>query len=178
MRLLGWTFGRSLLARPDTGQGREETEKLVILCGLSALLLWAFVRSNNGYGNLGLLRDDTTIVQRLRMSKYPPALVYSLMELGWMALILVLFLRFERRTKDIPRPNNPLLVFGQTALFFYVLHFIILGGAAMAWTGGMNLRGLQETYLAAGATIALLYPICIGYRALKKKHPKSVLQYF
>ena len=48
----------------------------------------------------------------------------------------------------------------------------------MAWTGGMNLRGLQETYLAAGATIALLYPIYIGYRALKKKHPKSVLQYF
>ena len=30
-----------------------------------------------------------------------------------------------------------MLVFGQTALFFYMLHFIVLGSAAIAITGGM-----------------------------------------
>ncbi|MBC8186914.1 MAG: hypothetical protein H8E78_01725 [Proteobacteria bacterium] len=39
MMLLSWTFSRFLLARPEIGKRREDTEKLLILCGLSALLL-------------------------------------------------------------------------------------------------------------------------------------------
>jgi len=31
--------------------------------------------------------------------------------------------------------------------------------------------------LAAGITLVVLYPVCIGFRALKRRHPKSVLQY-
>lgn len=177
MMLLGWGFGRSLLARPDGEKGNEDTEKLLLLSGLTALLLWAFIRSQNGYGNLGLLRDDKTIVQWLHMSKYPPALVYSLMELGLMALLLVIFLRYERRMEGPPRANNPLFVFGQTPLFFYMAHFVLLGGAAVAITGGIGQRGMTETYLAAGAVLVLLYPACIGYRSLRKKYPTSVLQY-
>jgi len=177
MMVLGWAFGRYLLARPATDTGQQETEKLLLLSGLSALLLWAFVRSNNEYGNMGLLRDDKAIVQWLHMSKYPPALVYSLMELGLMALLLVVFLRHERRMQGPPRENNPLLVFGQTSLFFYMIHFVLLGGSAIAITGGTGLRGLTEAYLAAGLTIVALYPTCIGYRALKRKYPKSFLKY-
>jgi hypothetical protein len=132
---------------------------------------------------MGLLRDDSSVVQWLHMSKYPPALVYSLMELGLMALLLVVFMRYERRMRGSPNPPNPpnplnpLLVFGQTSLFFYMVHFVLLAGSAIIITGGTNLRGLTETYLAAGATIVVLYPACIGYRALKRKHPKSFLQY-
>ena len=178
MMLLGWAFGRSLLARPDNKKGQEDTEKLLLLSGLTAMLLWAFIRSKNGYGNLGLLRDDTTIVQWLHMSKYPPSLVFSLMELGLMALLLLVFMRFERGMKGAARHNNPLLVFGQTPLFFYMGHIIMLSAAAVVWTGGIGLRDLSETYIAAGITVAVFYPICIGYRALRAKHPKSLLQYF
>jgi uncharacterized membrane protein len=178
MMLLGWAFGKLLANRPATQKGSEETEKMLLLSGLSALLAWAFLRSGNGYGNLGLFRDDTTIVQWLHMSKYPPALVYSLMELGLMALLLVFFMRMERRMKRPASPNHPLLVFGQTALFFYMAHMFILGGSAVLSTGGIALRGLSETYLVAGLTVIVLYPACLGYRALKKRHPKSLLQYF
>jgi uncharacterized membrane protein len=177
MMLLGWAFGRYLLARPATDDARQQTEKLLLLSGLSALLFWAYIRSANDYGNMGLLRDDATIVQWLHMSKYPPALVYSLMELGLMALLLVVFMRHERRMQVPPKQRNPLLVFGQTALFFYMIHFVLLGSSSIAVTGGTSLRGLTETYLAAGATIIALYPVCIGYRALKRKYPKSFLQY-
>ncbi|MAG33235.1 MAG: hypothetical protein CL908_20345 [Deltaproteobacteria bacterium] len=177
MMLLGWSFGRYLLDRPANHSGRMEVEKLLIRSGLSALVFWAFLRMNNGYGNMGLLRDDTTLVQWLHMSKYPPALVYTLLELGLMALCLVLFLRYERRMPRAPHPLNPLLVFGQTALFFYIVHFLLLGGSAIAITGGMMLRGLTETYLAAALTLVALYPICIGFRALKRRYPRSVLQY-
>jgi len=178
MMLVGWAFGRFVLEQPANDYGRQEIEKLLLLSGLSALLFWAFIRSSNGYGNMGLLRDDTTIVQWLHMSKYPPALVYSLMELGIMALFLVFFLRTERRMTGPASKWNPLLVFGQTAFFFYMLHFILLGAGAIAITGGMMLRGLTETYIAAAVTLALLYPACIGFRALKQKYPKSPLQYF
>jgi uncharacterized membrane protein len=177
MMLLGWAFGRYLLARPATDEARQDTEKLLLLSGLSALLFWAYIRSANTYGNMGLLRDDSTVVQWLHMSKYPPALVYSLMELGLMALLLVFFMRHERRMDGPPSELNPLFVFGQTSLFFYMTHLVLLGGSAIAIAGGTNLRGLTETYLAAGAAIVVLYPVCIGYRALKRKHPKSVLQY-
>jgi len=177
MMLIGWTFGRYLLAQPPTDHGRQETEKLLLFCGLTALLAWALIRAANGYGNMGLLRDDTTIVQWLHMSKYPPALVYSLMELGLMALGLVVCMRTERRLARPARNGNPLLVFGQTALFFYMLHFMLLGAGAMAITGGMMLRGLTETYVAAGAVLVVLYPLCLGFRALKRRHPQSLLQY-
>ncbi len=177
MMLLGWAFGRYLLERRPDEHGRQEAEKLLLFSGLSALLFWAFLRSANAYGNMGLLRDDDTIVQWLHMSKYPPALVYSLMELGLMALFLVVFMRFERRMKGVANRWNPLLLFGQTALFFYMLHFILLGASAIVLGGGMMQHGLRETYLAATAVLALLYPICLGFRALKKRHPTSVLQY-
>jgi len=178
MMLLGWAFGRFLLARPANDSGKQETEKLLLLSGLSALLFWAYIRSANAYGNMGVLRDDTTIVQWLHMSKYPPALVFSLMELGLMALLLVFFLRHERRMTGPPRENNPLLVFGQTSLFFYMAHFIMLGVSAVVLTGGVQLRGLEETWIAAAVVTAILYPVCIGYRSLKRKYPKSPLQYF
>lgn len=177
MMLLGWAFGRHLLERRADDSARQETEKLLLLSGLSGLLLSAFLRRANVYGNMGLLRDDASLVQWLHMSKYPPALVYSLLELGLMALLLVVFLRYERRMRGTPNRWNPLLVFGQTALFFYILHFLVLGGSALVITGGMMQRGLPEAYAAAAVTLVVLYPVCLGFRRLKQRHPNSILQY-
>ncbi|MBK7952224.1 MAG: DUF1624 domain-containing protein [Deltaproteobacteria bacterium] len=177
MMLLGWAFGRHLLARGTSEAAKQETEKLLLFSGLSSLLVSLFLRRWNLYGNMGLLRDDASFVQWLHMSKYPPALVYSLFELGLMALFLVAFLQYERRMRGRPRSRNPLLVFGQTALFFYFLHFLVLGGSAVAITGGIMQRGLIETWLAAAGTLAVLYPVCLGFRALKRRHPNSILQY-
>jgi len=47
----------------------------------------------------------------------------------------------------------------------------------MALTGGLMQRGLRETYLASIVVLVLLYPICIGFRNLKRKYPKSFLQF-
>lgn len=177
MMLLGWAFGRHLLARGVGDAAKQETEKLLLFSGLSSLLVALFLRRWNLYGNMGLMRDDASFVQWLHMSKYPPALVYSLFELGLMALFLVAFLQYERRMRGAPRSRNPLLVFGQTALFFYFVHFLVLGGSAMAITGGTGQRGLLETWLAAAATLVVLHPVCLGFRALKRRHPNSILQY-
>ena len=184
MMMIGWCFGRYLLDLPDRADGpaayeagRLQTEKLLLLAGLTSLLLFSFLRSQNDFGNMGLLRDDTTVVQWLHVSKYPPALTFALLELGLMSLFLVGFLAVERKMSGVPSRWNPLTVFGQTALFFYVLHFILLGGSAIAITGGMMQRGLEETWIAAAITLLVLYPVCIGFRALKRRYPKSFLQF-
>ncbi len=177
MMLLGWSFGRYLLALPNNSEGSQSGEKLLLLSGLTALLAWAYIRGDNAYGNMGLLRDDKSIGQWLHMSKYPPAIVYSCMELGLMALLLVVFMRFERRTTKPVWTGNPLLVFGQTALFFYIVHIMMLGASAMALAGGIQLSGLKETYIATVVTLVVLYPVCIWFRNLKRKYPKSFLHY-
>ena len=68
-------------------------------------------------------------------------------------------------------------MFGQTALFYYMLHFVGLGAAAMALTGGIAQRGLPETYLASFATLVVLYPVCLLWRRYKSAHSNGWPQY-
>lgn len=177
MLVLGWCFGRTLLELPSTAEGRARAEWLLLRAGLAALALFALVRGLDGYGNMGLHRDDASLAQWLHVSKYPPALAYSALELGLLALGLAGSSALERRLASAPSRWNPLMLFGQSAYFFYLLHFLVLGGSAIALTGGVQQRGLGETYLAALGTLALLYPACAAWRAFKQAHPHSFVQY-
>jgi uncharacterized membrane protein len=177
MLVLGWCFGRYLLDVPSTNEGRARAEGLLLRAGLAALLLFALVRGLDGYGNMGLHRDDASLAQWLHVSKYPPALAYSALELGLLVLGLAGSSALERRLHAAPWRWNPLLLFGQSAYFFYLVHFLVLGGSAMAITGGIQQRGLSEAYLAALGTLIVLYPVCCAWRAFKQAHPRSFAQY-
>ena len=71
--------------------------------------------------------------------------------------------------------NGYTIVFRGTPEILVLLLFYF--GSAIALTGGMMRRGLAETWIAAGVVLVVLYPICLWFRALKRKHPKSILQY-
>lgn len=176
MMVLGWGFGRRLLGMEPAGllaeAGRECTR-----AGFAALAVFIAVRALDGYGNMALHRDDVSLVQWLHVSKYPPALAYAALELGLMALGLAVGFAIERHLRGPASRWNPLRVFGQTALFYYMLHFVGLGAAAMALTGGIAQRGLPETYLAAFATLVVLYPVCLLWRRYKSAHSNGWPQY-
>jgi uncharacterized membrane protein len=70
----------------------------------------------------------------------------------------------------------PLAPFGQTALFFYLLHVHILKGVAVA-LGVYQANGLWVVYLAWLVVLALLYPVCRWYLGVKRRHPDSVLRF-
>ncbi len=166
MMVLGWAFGRHL-----AGGGRAEP--LLWIAGVAALALFAVLRGLDGYGNMLLHRDDGSLVQWLHVSKYPPSLSFTLLELGIMALVLAALFRLERR---VPAPPTWSVVLGQSALFFYLLHIHILELGAHAL--GMKKGGdLVETYLAAAAVIALLFPLCWWYRSYKLRHPNSLARF-
>lgn len=166
MMTLGWAFGRHLAAG---GRG----EPVLWIAGVAALLLFAVVRGLGGYGDMQLHRGDGSLVQWLHVSKYPPSLSFTALELGIMALLLAALFRLERR---VPSPPTWTLVLGQSALFFYLLHIHILKAAAMG-LGMHHGGGLVETFLAAAAVVALLFPLCWWYRRYKQAHPHSLARF-
>ena len=56
--------------------------------GRRRVAVFAVVRAANGYGNMLLYREDHSFVQWLHVSKYPPSITYTALELGIMALIM------------------------------------------------------------------------------------------
>ena len=177
MMMLGWCFGRHVLALPEGVAARDRLIRRVTLAGVAALAIFVVLRGIDGYGNMGLHRADGSLVQWLHVSKYPPGLTYTLLELGGMAVCLSGFMRVERRLRGAPWRWNTLLVFGRTALFFYVLHIPLLGLLAMITTGGIAQAGLAETYVGTAAGLLVLYPLCIAYGRYKTAHPRSLAQY-
>lgn len=170
MMMLGWSFGRWLSTRP------ERPERLLAIAGLAALVVFSTVRSLNAYGNMALLRESGSIVQWLHVSKYPPSISYTCLELGLGALILAGLFVVQRRWDEPPVWTVPLLVLGQTALFFYVLHVHLLKLAAHLL--GMEHRGgLRETFLGTLGALVVLYPLCVLYRRYKQAHPRGWTRY-
>jgi uncharacterized membrane protein len=168
--MFGWWFGRSV-SRADPAR----IERGLWVSGLVGLAVFAIVRGLNGYGNMGLLRDDGSLVQWLHVSKYPPSLTYTSLELGLMALLLAGLFRVQR-AGAAPFWTKPLLVFGQTALFFYLLHAHLLKLAAWA-LGLLHRGGLRETYIAWMCALVVLYPLCVLYGRYKRGHPRGWSRY-
>ena len=170
--LSGWVFGRYLSKKGASPQNYPVT----LLALLGVVLLWTYivVRAANGYGNMGLFRNDEGWVQWLHVSKYPPSLSFVTIELGLMALICVVLMVLERYIK--PSRNNLLVVFGQTPLFFYFLHFSLLA-LSKGTLGVGSAGGLAWAYGAAGIVLTVLYPFCRWYRNYKFANPQSLTRY-
>lgn len=172
--MLGWVFGRHLVnglhggPRPDVG-------RLLAAAGVVSLAVFIAVRGLNAYGNMRLWRDDSSLVQWLHVSKYPPSLSFATLELGLMCVLLSLLFAIAARRPDAAQ-GNPLLVFGQTPLFFYLLHIPLLELSALA-LGLSHGGGIAMTLGATAAALCLLYPLCRWYRAFKRTHSNTLLRY-
>ena len=168
--MLGWAYGRSyVVARPKV------PERFLFAAGVCTLALFVMVRGANRYGNMGLFREGSSLVQWLHVSKYPPSLSYIALELGLMAIILSGFFALDRLQGDFPG-QKLLLVLGQTALFYYVLHVHLLEAAAHLLHLESRL-GLSSAYLGGALIVILLYPACLRYRSYKQAHPGGWTRY-
>src|SRR2546428_123721 len=169
--MLGWAFGRYLPTAP-----RVVAEHRLLGAGLAALALFVVVRGLNGYGNMRLLREDGSLVQWLHVSKYPPSLSFTALELGLAALCLATFLGIDRRAPAAAHLLRPLAVLGQTALFFYLVHVhVLMLGAHVL--GAAHRSGLGATYAASFVAVVLLYPLCARYRDYKQARPEGWPRY-
>ena len=174
MMVLGWVFGRNLLLF-GRGQGRISPAMVLCIAGVVGLAIFGVVRSYQGYGDMFLHRSGNSWQQWLHVSKYPPSLSFSSLELGLFCLCLAGLMTLEPVIGV--RPNGVLLVFGQTAMFFYLVHRLLLEVPA-TYFGLRGAGNLVTTYAVSGALLVALYPACRWFRTQKANHPHSALKYF
>lgn len=171
--ILGWVFGRHLI-RFAAGQSKVSGRNVLWACGAASLILFAVVRGMRGYGDMFLHRADNSWQQWLHVSKYPPSLTYYALELGVLFLCLALLRALELRIGV--RQNGIFYVFGQTAMFFYIVHRLALEIPA-TYFGLRDVGGIGTTYGVSAIMLVLLYPACRWYRTVKAAHPQSILKY-
>ncbi len=173
MMVLGWVFGRHLI-RHAAGLSPVSGKRVLWRAGAACLAVFAAVRWNAGYGDMFLHRSDGSWQQWLHVSKYPPSLTYAALELGILFLCLALLRTLEPRIGV--RENGVFYVFGQTAMFFYLVHRLAFEVPA-TYFGLRGAWGIGATYAASAVLLVLIYPACRWYRGVKAAHPRSILKY-
>lgn len=171
--MTGWVTGRYMLLY-QAGKRTVRPRNLLLIAGVVALAVFFVVRAAAGYGDMFLPRMDGSWQQWLHVSKYPPSLTYYALELG--ILFIALWFLAAIEPKIGVRPNGPFLVFGQTAMFFYLVHRLVLEVPA-TYFGLRGVGDLTTTYVVAAVLLVLLYPACRWYRSFKAAHPDSFLKY-
>ena len=164
--LLGWVYGSAPRRTSGSASRPGGRPGVLAAAGCGGLGLFVLIRGGNGYGNMLLPRYDASLVQWLHLSKYPPGLAFLALQLGLMALALAVLLRVESRRRRPAWRGNPLLVFGRTPLFFYVLHMHLMKAFALAF--GLQQRlGLGAQYAATLAILVIMYGLCSWYDGVK-----------
>jgi uncharacterized membrane protein len=169
---MGWVLGRKLLAWPE-GERAERAARVLLPWGAALLVIFGVVRGANSFGNMGLLREDGTLVQWLHVSKYPPSIAYDGLELGIAALMLAGLFVVCAKKPDFAAPVRTL---GQVALFYYLLHIHLMKGVAEL--AGVHAKlGLASAYVGAAGALLVLAPACAWYRRYKAENPGGWRQY-
>jgi uncharacterized membrane protein len=164
--VLGMAFGRELLK----DRGRAYWKALVF--GLNFLLLFVFVRLFGEFGNF-ISPAGSSWIDFLNLVKYPPSLGFTLLNLGIVLLLIVLFARLEER---LEKWGQPLLVLGGTALFFYFMHWFLLNQFSPLFPEGTS---LPTMYLCWALVLGLLYPVCRSFFIFKRNTaPESIWRLF
>jgi uncharacterized membrane protein len=166
---LGWLFGEAVLGRDATTDRLGRVAARTLLPGAIA---FAIVRAANGFGNAHAPRLDGGLQQWLNVSKNPPSAAFLALELAILGLFFVGFAWAARRGARF----GVLTVFGQTALFFYVLHFPLLRLAANV-TGLRRQLGIPGALVAAALLCLAMYPLCRWYARYKAGHDNALTRY-
>jgi len=173
MMAMGWAFGQHI-SRAAAGEVRFSTPRVLAVGGALLLVIFVVVRWNAGYGDMFLHRADNSWQQWLHVSKYPPSVTYAALELGLLWVTLAALMQIEPLIGV--RPNGPLLVFGQTAMFFYMAHRLAFEIPA-TYFGLRGIGDISTTYIVSAVALVALYPACRWYRTVKAANPASILRY-
>lgn len=190
---VGFCFGH-LYGRPS-----DERRRIMIWMGVTMTVAFVALRFVNVYGDplhwTTQSRTGFTLLSFLRATKYPPSLLFLLMTLGPAIAFLGLIDKVQ------PKPANPLVVFGRTPQFYFIMHIavihvvaILLGVVRYGYQpflltppptmGGPNPLypadygwGLTTTYLVWVVVVIVMYPMCRVLARLKASRRDWWLSY-
>lgn len=156
---LGMGFGRAL--RADA----ERVLRGAWMAGVACLTAFVAVRTLGGtFLNVHPFAGGGWM-DYLNVVKYPPSIAFLLLTLG---TNLVLLSMLHAAAGRMAAPNAPLMVFGQSALAFYLLHLYVYLALGLPWPGGAS---WPVMYAMWAVGLVLLYPACRAWRAFKQRRP-------
>ena len=162
---LGIVFGRSLTTAETRG-GQH-----ALGWGIVLLALFAVVRVHGAFGNIHVPVPSGWI-GFLNVTKYPPSLAFILLTLG---VNLLLLSAFSAVSPWLPVWGAPLLTFGRTALFFYIVHLYLYALIGFGFPHGAALRVVYPVWAIGLLT---MYPLCASYGRFKFRKPADSLWRF
>lgn len=140
-----------------------------VMLGMSAglAILWGLVVWSNGFGSL--YRDS-----RLIFTKHPPDLTYLL---GYLALACLLLGVYHIVGARLPAiGQRGLILLGQNALIFYVLHPKVLDVLYLL-AEHITSRPFVLSMLLTLLSIPPLLLACMLYARLRQRYPDSIIRY-
>jgi uncharacterized membrane protein len=162
----GMVFGSWLV------KDSQKAFKRAIQIGGVFLLAFVLIRLLDGFGNIRPRMGDTWI-DFFNVVKYPPAMTFTLLTMGFNLIVLGLFARLGERGQ---RFLQPLVVFGQVPMFFYISHlFLYLGLGVLLTPDGTGIPAMYPYWLLG---LLILFPLCLWYGKVKRRSPPdSILRF-
>ncbi|MFN8597656.1 MAG: heparan-alpha-glucosaminide N-acetyltransferase domain-containing protein [Anaerolineae bacterium] len=157
---LGIAFGRWLK------RDRAAAYRGAGLIGVIALVLFVVLRALGDFGNI---RSALTAnwIDVLNVVKYPPAIVFLLLTLG---IDLLLLRAFSRAGQVAPRWLKPIIVLGQSPLFFYLVHLYLYAILGLIVGHDLGILRMLPFWLFG---LLILLPLCWLYGQFKQRQPMT-----
>jgi len=168
---LGIAYGRWLQ------RDRTAAYRGALWAGVSALLVFLWLRALGGYGNIRPPLDASALAF-FNVVKYPPALTFLTLTLGIDLLLLWLLARrftgrFALQKETVPTALAPLVIFGRAPLFFYLTHLYLYGLLGLLLKPlNVTIPGMFPFWLLG---LAILLPLCAWYGRFKQSRPPDSL---
>jgi uncharacterized membrane protein len=178
---------------PVFGLEAGQRRRILVSVGGGLVLGFIALRASNLYGDPAPWQMQetwlATVLSFINCEKYPPSLLYLMMTLGPSLLLLAAFEGVRGRLAGW------ITVFGRVPLFYYVVHIYLLHLLALAYifatyddvswmfAGGPPRKpadyglGLPAIYVVWLGVLALLYPLCRWFAALKQRRGEGWLTY-
>jgi uncharacterized membrane protein len=160
--LLGFIAGSRVAA------GRAALGNLALRLGLACLILFM----------LGMIAGDIGSIypaDPFIFGKHPPDLGYISLYTGITCLLIALHSMID--AINHAAALKFVIVLGQTALFFYLIHLRLIELISPLFAS-LPLHPLERSGLIVLAALPLLVLLCVWYQAHKRQHPDSLLKYF
>lgn len=173
----------------------DKRRKILLYLGIGLLLLFAFVRALNGYGDPSQWSQQRnplyTFLSFIKVTKYPPSMLYVCITIG-VALISLAFLENVQN-----RFTKWMTVYGRVPFFYYVLHIYLIHIFCvivffLSGYGASDIVSRQTPFLFRPpefgyqlhvvyaiwfVVVLLLYPVCRWYNKYKSNHHQWWLNY-
>ncbi|MEI1756456.1 heparan-alpha-glucosaminide N-acetyltransferase domain-containing protein [Acinetobacter baumannii] len=179
--LLGYVLGQFFSSKYSA----KRRSRALLSLGLVSIGLFVLLRFINVYGDQPWQHFESlqlSLMSFFNLTKYPPSLLFILLNVGIGLLVLVAFERMQQYSF-----LKPLVVFGSVPMFFYLLHLYVLKLmyvlALSVWGANYgNYLSVNHVWMLWLITIVLSFALYPAVKWLSKfKHQNkhiSILKYF